>query len=62
MAYRPYFPNDVFHTGSGIATVLMPNELRREKTGLWGFRPGPTQTELHKHRQWLEAGNSGFTK
>ena len=26
-----------------------------EKTGLWDFRPGPTQTELYKHRRWLEA-------
>ena len=22
-----------------------------------GFRTGPTQTELYKHRRWLEAGN-----
>ena len=22
-----------------------------------GFRTGPTQTELCKHRRWLEAGN-----
>ena len=30
-------------------------EPRCEKTGLWGFRPGPTQTELYSHRRWLEA-------
>ena len=30
-------------------------EPRREKTGLRGFRPGPTQTGLHKHRKELEA-------
>ena len=33
-------------------------EPQREKTGLRGFLP----TELHKHRRWLEAGNSGFRK
>ena len=31
------------------------NEPRCEKTGLWGFRPGPTQTGLYNHRRWLEA-------
>ena len=34
--------------------------LRCEKTGLRGFRPGPTQTGLHSHRGWLEALNFGF--
>ena len=27
-----------------------------------GFRPGPTQTGLYRHRRWLEAGNFGFRK
>ena len=27
-----------------------------------GLRTGPTQTELYKHRRWLEAGNFGFKK
>ena len=27
-----------------------------------GFSPGPTQTELYKHRRWLEARNFGFKK
>ena len=31
------------------------NEPRCEKTGLRGFRPGPTQTGLYSHRRWLEA-------
>ena len=31
------------------------NEPRREKTGLRGFRPGPTQTGLYSHRSRLEA-------
>ena len=30
-------------------------EPRRKKTGLQGFRPGPTQTSLYKHRKELEA-------
>ena len=25
-----------------------------EKTGLRGFRPGPTQTGLYSHKRWLE--------
>ena len=28
---------------------------RCEKTGLRGFRPGPTQTGLYSHKRWLEA-------
>ena len=28
----------------------------------YGFRPGPTQIELYKHRRWLETGNFGFRK
>ena len=31
------------------------NEPRCEKTGLRGFRPGPTQTGLCSHRRRLEA-------
>ena len=27
------------------------NEPRSEKTGLRGFRPGPTQTGLYSHRR-----------
>ena len=30
-------------------------EPRFEKTGLRGFRPGPTQTGLYSHRRCLEA-------
>ena len=29
-------------------------EPRSEKTGLRGFRPGPTQTGLYSHTRWLE--------
>ena len=34
---------------------LVTYEPRREKTGLRGFRPGPTQTGLYKLRKELEA-------
>ena len=30
-------------------------EPHHEKTCIWGFQPGPTQTGLHSHRGWLEA-------
>ena len=33
---------------------LCINEPHSEKTGLRGFRPGPTQTSLYSHRRWLE--------
>ena len=33
----------------------MQYEPRCEKTGLWGFRPGPTQTGLYRHRICLDA-------
>ena len=36
-------------------TVKQLVEPRREKTGLRGFRPGPTQTGLYKLRSRLEA-------
>ena len=39
---------------SGSSMVPL-NEPRREKTGLRGFRPGPTQTGLYKLRKELEA-------
>ena len=35
--------------------LLSLNEPRCEKTGLRGFRSGPTQTGLYSHRIWLEA-------
>ena len=42
--------------------TLLTYELRCKKTCPWGFQPGPTQTELQKHRRWLEAGNFEFNK
>ena len=41
---------------------LVLYEPRCEKTGLRGFRPGPTQTGLCSYRRWLEAWNFGFRK
>ena len=35
--------------------ILPAFEPRCEKTGLWSFRPSPTQTELYSHRRWLKA-------
>ena len=40
----------------------MINEPRSEKTGLRGFRPGPTQTGLYSHRRWLETCYVVFRK
>ena len=37
-------------------------EPRCEKTGLRGFRPGPTQIGLYCHRRCLEACNFVFRK
>ena len=42
-------------------TILL-NEPRYEKTGLRGFRPGPTQTRLYSHTRWPEACNFVFRK
>ena len=35
--------------------VFVSFESQCEKTGLWGFRPGLTQTGLCSYRRWLEA-------
>ena len=37
-------------------------EPRRQKTGLRGFRPGPTQTGLYSCWRWLETWNFGSRK
>ena len=43
-----------------LSDMLYLFEPRREKTGLRGFRPGPTQTGLYKLRKELEACDFGF--
>ena len=47
---------------TAVEVTIFLYESRCEKTGLRGFRPGPTQTGLHSHRRWQEAGNFGFRK
>ena len=44
--------------------LFIPPRILRDvrKTGLRGFRPGPTQTGLRNHRRWLETWNFGFRK
>ena len=42
-----------------IFIIMSAFEPRREKTGLRGFRPNPTQTGLHSHRTGQEACNFG---
>ena len=51
------FSHHLLHT-----VASWSHEPRRQKTGLRGFRPGPTQTGLYSHRRWLEAWNFGFRK
>ena len=38
----------------GLDSQVKSIEPRSEKTGLRGFRPGPTQTGMYSHRRWLE--------
>ena len=46
----------VCHIGvSQTRLSTITDEPRCEKTGLRGFRPGPTQTGLYSYRRWLEA-------
>ena len=43
--------SQLFSKGTAVSTF----EPCRKKTGLQGFRPGPTQTRLYSHRRWLGA-------
>ena len=45
-----------------VLPTMCLNEPRSAKTGLRGFRPGPTQTGLYSHRRWLETRNFVFRK
>ena len=51
--YRP------FQGVNSVVVIGSPYEPLCEKTGLRGFRPGPTQHGLYSHRRWLEAWNFG---
>ena len=44
--------DDVLGCLAAVTKIIY--EPRREKTGLRGFRPGPTQTGLYSHIRWLE--------
>ena len=37
-------------------------EPRHEKTGLWGFQPGPLLIGMCSHKIGLDASNFGFNK
>ena len=43
-----------------VRYVLKSNKPRHEKTGLRGFRPGPTQTRLYNHRRYMRLKISGL--
>ena len=49
---KPHNKANVRHVSKFCISL---NEPRREKTGLRGFRPGPSQTGLYKLRKELEA-------
>ena len=50
--HQAFFKTVLRYTGAQVDQTYEP---RCEKTGLRGFRPGPTQTRLYSHRRWLEA-------
>ena len=52
--YSVVFEN-ISHSVSGCVKYSRQYENHCEKTGLRGFRPGPTQTGLCSHTRWLEA-------
>ena len=39
----------MYKATGGVSNIRIITERRREKTGLRGFRPGPTQTRLYNH-------------
>ena len=51
MEFHITFTRFVYH----LFTLITFLEPSHKKTCLWGFRPGPTQTGLYRHRIWLEA-------
>ena len=54
-AYDVFFYVSCLVSVSVILPPYVKTEPRREKTGLRGFRPGPTKTDLYSHRNGLEA-------
>ena len=55
MAHPHCVPNETDEKSRLKGVMGATCEPRREKTGLRGFRPGPTQTGLYKLRKELEA-------
>ena len=55
-----FIANMIGVTDEDSVSEMVPNEPRCEKTGLRGFRPGPTQTRLYNHIRWLEARGLKF--
>ena len=52
-----------FHFHFHAVTITMFSfEPLHEKTCLWGFWPGTTQTRLYSDRIWIQAWNFGFRK
>ena len=54
--------NEMKQVSEAWSRIWTTVEPRCEKTGLWGFRRGPTQTGLYSQRRWLEAWNFGLRK
>ena len=49
--------------GSKISYLFIfcqPHHRKKKKKKKCGFQTGPTQTELYKHRSFIEAANFGF--
>ena len=57
---RTYYGREVYQLDHRTHQIQF--EPVREKTGLRGFRPGLTQTDLYSRRSRLEAWNFGFKK
>ena len=53
--------NDI-RVQAGIRSVVIGYAPPRGENQQCGFGKGPTQTELYKHRSWLETGNFEFRK
>ena len=51
----PY--TDIIKLHVGFVHFFQPHHEKKKQCG---FRIGPTQTELYKHRSFIEAANFGF--
>ena len=59
-----YIFEDISHVNCHVVHLdnMRIPKLRREKTGLQGFRPGLTQTDLYSHRSGTKAWNFGLIR